>query len=197
MKNNWTTEEVNELLDEYDKYLRDDVLSKWMNRETLEAFKKEKGLLPTMEAGKVYTDGSVFVMCTDVEKSTKHTIYGYGVRGRCWAVNNSFVVGEFREATTEEWQSVLEDYAINVIGYKKGVTVKDISDGDTGKIRERFFFQLNRLYVVRSDSNMRGYEIMRDGEWAEIIEEVPEYTMDFVMERAKEAIGHEFKIKQS
>ena len=98
---NYTTKEVNELLDKY----RHVCFWSYSDNEKLEQFKKDNGLLPTLEAGKWYKSGAkLLVYCTS---HNGDSITGYGFnRDGDWDDTCMWFCGNLedieREATRKE-----------------------------------------------------------------------------------------------
>jgi hypothetical protein len=132
-----------------------------INDEVTEIIIAEK---PAFEVWKVYNDGLAMFYCTRIEDG-KPFGFGFDFWGK-WVEDNkySWDSDTFTEATHEEWFNRLEEYAKQK--YHKGVLV------DNEKINGTFFQnRLNELCSHIGRNILIGVTIMKDGKWAEIIEE--------------------------
>ena len=143
--------------------------------------KKELGLNEELEVGKWYKSHNGTGLLLFTGKVT------YGFWNGNWRDSLLFSgKGPYEHtlATDKEVEKALIAEAKRR-GFKKGVKFKTPSGNEILMKNTPYW---NGVQFLNSD----GYgEIFRGGKWAEIIEEVPEYTMDEAIEK----MGHEFKIK--
>ncbi len=179
MKSNYTTEQVNELLDGLtESILSKEYKGKFM-QEVTEQFKRDKGLIPTLEVGKWYKfpSGGLIFITGDFKESCK-TVDGYGWSNQGGWYNKPFnvVSDTWTEATTEEVETALKAEATKR-GYIEGVTFNNANKRgrkfhgkNTGEI-SIIHYQCSGLY---SGSQW----LLFEGKWAKIVEtKVLELTM--------------------
>lgn len=170
MKTNWNKEEVNGLLDgllkQYYSY------KPWkFNTSTLNEYKKDNGLLPTLEVNRWYKGER-----GEIAELTDFEMKAMGVWG------NSIVLQSpqyWREATHEEVETALKAEAKKL----KGKTLQNIYNSSKSfTFDDSFLIEYNRTdnRVYIRNSNYRDvYDLMNNGKWAEIITkpEVNEFTI--------------------
>ena len=190
MKNH-TTKEVNELLDEYYQYLRTITWGEF-TESTIEQFKKDKGLLPTLEVGKWYKSemGSLFSPYDNLKSG-----YGFSWIDNSWQ-SNIYINEGWTEATHEEVEQALTAETIKK-GFKEGVRVKYFFNGSgLNKTANLDSYDMRKI-THHIDPNTGLYSlwlgdkcVMRDGKWATIIEDKKEMTIDEIQKE----LGYDIKI---
>jgi hypothetical protein len=186
MKTNWNKEEVNGLLDKAIGLKDNDIMScpSWTH-DKLEQFKKDNGLLPTLEEGWYKFNG-----CPDyLMYRAESFLYGFRTNG-AWIDhspddNGLSSAGKLTPATHEEVETALKAEAIKR-GFKEGVKFGNLSGGtSTAKFNvdnpKTFWNRSNACTMYRFNMSIcnNGGVIYRDGKWAEIIDnpEVNEFTI--------------------
>ena len=139
----------------------------------LKDYQKKNNLMPSIEVGKVYKYDDVVKGIMFVTEIRGKDVWAYGFgdtnkfTGNCvWThINDS----SLKEATQEEWQSLLLEKAKN--DYPKGTEVQSLIKGYSGKLCDRrgFYFIGSQLWA--SGGSYYNLKIFDNGVWAEIIQE--------------------------
>lgn len=161
------------LIDDFSKFVGCTTFEDFMSRDYIEQFKKDKGLIPTLEVGKWYNgiekDGNP--KCIAMFKGWGVETYGVNIGfswidNAYWFADWSSTVNDWRPATNEEVEAALIAEA-KKRGYKEGVTVFDsfTTSGCQYKIRSQSAYSFRngtlRLGVVM---------LMCDGCWSTIVD---------------------------
>ena len=124
------------------------------------------------EVGKVYKNGRLLMMCTEILNDNTFRSYGFISSGR-WVYNDVCNSSNWEEATKKEWESALIKEA-EKRGFVDGVKFILI-EGTVGEVNKYEIVDIN--YDLRTNNHLiattqrADYTIMKDGKWAEIIEE--------------------------
>ena len=182
----YTKKEVCDLLNELYKYIVDSNNTTIL--QDIEQFKKEKDLIPSLEVGKWYNNGTG-LFCYEGEGACSHI--GYGFHESYWIESSDYWIKlfHFKEATQEEVEAALIAEA-KKRGFKEGVTV------DSRTIDKSYGVQnigVGNFTFTGEVLLYNNWELFRDGKWAEIINtELDE------LEKAYKEMGEKInKLKES
>ena len=198
MKNNWTREEVNGLLDEMFILVMDSPMKKGYEPfDIKEQLKRDKGLLPQLENGwytQHYDKGYMMYIDFDNDKS-------YGI-----ASNGTWFTGRANEEYRPSTDIKADDFEVlealtkeaEKRGFKEGVTVSNVNE-------------LSRVRKIRSQNNdgvgwvwdtdfpngltLDTECIFKDGKWADIIDE-PNQELEALKKKYQE-LGKEIENLES
>ena len=142
---------------------------------------------PKFEVGKVYKLYLAMFYCTKI-KDGKPYGFGFDYFGNWCEEDGIPFSGNLVEATPEEWIKRLEEEA-KKRGFVKGVIVN-------GKEIEGTFFNIfeDELCSYQKGSKEDSVIIMKDGKWAEIIEEPQRMTVEQRDELAKPFNPDEYQV---
>jgi len=142
----------------------------------VEDFIKHQNLEPTtIEVGKVYKSNSgnnyFIAMVTSKKGDDCFSCHGFNSLGEWFNSDGSYLDDDITEATESEWFEALEKEAKR-IGYKPYVKMRLLDGFITNGFTEsefKYLFKDGILYIY-SDV----YPVMKDGIWAEIVDEKQE-----------------------
>lgn len=132
-----------------------------------------------LEFGKWYEGNVAFkslIFITKIEDAGEYNrIYYYGFINNIY-LKNDYIASRAHEASlvpasNEEVESALLDEAKKK-GYKKGVRIKGLGNGDICTIPDGEFEYLsnnNALWFGNPDDDYDGFHVFHDGKWAEIL----------------------------
>lgn len=168
---NYTTEEVNGLLDEA---LKDYVTSELYSIEFLKQFKKDKGLMLSYKHGTWYNTkngNDVMLACYQGKGNYQYGFYVSG--GWCDALGSAWIDSptcQTIEATEEEVLTALTKEA-EKRGFKEGVTINNSNlpcDLGRGSVL-RGALRVNYCGIWIDSTRGYGRLIYKDGKWATIV----------------------------
>lgn len=194
----YTTEEVNGLLDELLNIKPNDVeVYTIISKTKLERFKKDKGLLPTLEVGKWYKarNGTIFFLKEFSNTDKSFTVYGFDYEGE-WMDSLMGFIGidiDSVEATNQEVETALIAEA-KKRGFKEGVKVKCAYKGSVVTLKydtpSFYIYSNGDTHLHQSATFGKSCFYFCNGKWATIIEDKKEMTFDQIQKE----LGYEIKI---
>jgi len=180
-----TTKEVNELLDGLVDFCTDNYGTiRETTQRYVDEYKKDNGLLPTLEVGKWYKTDKDKDHIFHVTKLDDNNYYYYGINVMKEWVNDEWYVldsgtGEvFTEATHEEVEQALTAEA-KKRGFKKGVRyIGMLTPTEESCGISKFSLHKNTTNEYLTDGC--GGSVYANGKWATIIEDKKEMNTDFL-----------------
>jgi hypothetical protein len=175
MKSNYTTEQVNGILAEWKEL----VFKNHFSEQDFDKFKKDKGLIPTLEVGWYrYDSEPKYLMYRD-----KTFLYGFCTDGS-WldkeSDHNGLIgINEYTLATTEEVETALKAEATKR-GFKEGVTVECLTGNFKTALAGDYYqpngYDYDQIWMLESTGD--SVQLFARGKWAKIAEpKVLELTM--------------------